>query len=177
MVELTTTTGETYSMAQTQAIAPRVGEQAPSFTLKSSDLKDISLSDFTGQTVVLAFFPAAFTSVCTAEMCSFRDQLTQLNGANAQVLGISVDLPMSLARFKEAEQLNFPVLSDFDRVVIHDYGVEFSNFQGYRSPVAQRAVFVIDPTGKIAWEWIADHPGQSPDYGQVMEAVEQIAPR
>ncbi len=177
MVELTTTTGETYSMAQTQAASPRVGQQAPAFTLKSSDLKDISLSDFTGQTVVLAFFPAAFTSVCTAELCSFRDQLTQLNSANARVLGISVDLPMSLARFKEAEQLNFPILSDFDRVVIHDYGVEFSNFQGYRSPVAQRAVFVIDPTGKIAWEWIADHPGQSPDYEQVMEAVERIAPR
>jgi len=177
MVKLSDTTGKAYSMAQTQTTSPQVGDQAPSFTLKSSDLNDVSLSDFTGQTVVLAFFPAAFTSVCTAEMCSFRDQLVQLNGANAQVLGISVDLPMSLARFKEAEQLNFPVLSDFDRVVIHDYGVEFSNFQGYRSPVAQRAVFVIDPAGSIGWEWIADHPGQSPDYTKVMEAVEQIAAR
>jgi len=161
-------------MAQVQTPIPQTGEQAPDFTLPDTDRQPVSLRDFRGKTAILAFFPAAFSSVCTSELCTFRDSLTQLNRANAQVLGISVDLPYSLKRFKEAEGLNFPLLSDFDRRVIRDYGVVDEHFSGFTSGVARRSVFVIHPSGKIVWEWLADVPSQQPDYDQVTEAVEQV---
>jgi peroxiredoxin len=162
-------------MATVQAKTPQVGEQAPDFTLTDTDMQPVSLHDFHGKTVILAFFPAAFSSGCTKEMCTFRDSLTQLNQANAQVLGISVDLPYSLKRFKETESINFPLLSDFDHRAIQAYGVVDNNFRGFTSGLAKRSVFVIDPSGTISWEWAANSPGEQPDYSQVLDAAEQIA--
>lgn len=161
-------------MAQVQTRTPQVGEQAPDFTLPDTDRKLVSLHDLRGKTIVLAFFPAAFSSVCTAELCTFRDSLAQLNRVNGQVVGISVDLPYSLQRFKEAERLEFPLLSDFDRTAIQEYGVVDDNFGGFTSGVARRAVFVIDREGKIAWEWVADKPSQQPDYGEVLRVTETL---
>ena len=161
-------------MAQVQTRTPQVGEQAPDFTLPDTDRKLVSLHDLRGKTIVLAFFPAAFSSVCTAELCTFRDSLAQLNRVNGQVVGISVDLPYSLQRFKEAERLEFPLLSDFDRTVIREYGVVDDNFGGFTSGVARRAVFVIDREGKVAWEWVADKPSQQPDYGEVLRVTETL---
>lgn len=158
-------------MAQVQARTPQVGEQAPHFTLTDTDMQPVSLHDFQGKTVILAFFPAAFSGVCTKEMCTFRDSLAQLNQANAQVLGISVDLPYSLKQFKEAQSINFPLLSDFDRQAIGEYGVVDNNFKGFTSGLAKRSVFVIDPSGTITWEWVADQPGQQPDYQAVLHTV------
>ena len=158
-------------MAQVQTSIPQVGDQAPDFTLKDTDLNEVSLHDFHGKRVILVFFPAAFTGTCTAELCSFRDSMAQLNRANAQVLGISVDLPFSLKQFRSAQGLQFPLLSDYDHVAITAYGVTFANFHNYRSDVARRSVFVIDPEGTITWRWLSDNPGQEPNYQQVLEAV------
>jgi peroxiredoxin len=104
-------------------------------------------------------------------MCAFRDSLAQLNQANAQVLGISVDLPYSLRQFAQAQNLQFPLLSDFDRAVISDYGVVNNNFNGFVTGVARRAVFVIDGDGKVTWEWLSDSPAEQPDYEQVLQAA------
>src|SRR5579875_3237167 len=132
---------------------PAIGTDAPDFTLPDTEQKSVSLHDFRGQTVVLVFFPAAFSGACTAEMCAFRDSLSQFNDANAQVLGISVDLPYALRKFKDENRIAFPLLSDFDHEVIETYNIVNHNFSGFTSGVAKRAVFVIDQKGKITWEW------------------------
>src|SRR5438552_16777558 len=99
-----------------------VGSKAPDFTLISDDRQPVTLSAARGRAVVLAFFPAAFSSVCTKELCTFRDSLASLNRANAQVYGISVDTFFTLKAFHDAERLTFPLLSDFNKQVIRDYG-------------------------------------------------------
>src|SRR5437588_10852420 len=109
---------EVRTMAQVQTQTPDVGDTAPDFTLLDSNRNAVSLGDFKGKTVILLFFPAAFSGVCTKELCTFRDSMSRLNEANAQVLGISVDLPWALKEFKKSQGLEFPLLSDFDRQVI-----------------------------------------------------------
>ena len=158
-------------MVETRTHVPQVGEQAPDFTLEDTTMQPVSLRDFQGQPVILAFFPAAFSSTCTKELCAFRDSLARLNRSNTQVLGISVDLPYSLKQFQETQNLNFPLLSDFDRIAISDYGIIDDNFKGYVTGVARRAVFVVDSLGVVAWEWIADDPSEQPNYDEVIEAA------
>ena len=105
---------------------PAVGNQAPNFTLPDQDLREVVLTEELAEhgTVVLAFFPAAFSSVCTKELCTFRDQLGNLDSLkNTHVLGISVDTPFSLKAFSTQEALGFPLLSDFNKTVIRAYGV------------------------------------------------------
>ena len=103
-------------------MAIQQGAQAPDFTLISSDLKEVSLSDFKGQKVIIHFFPMAFTGVCTAQLCAMRDNLSYYDGLNAQVLGISVDSPFTLAKFKEENGYQFPLLSDFNKTASAAYG-------------------------------------------------------
>jgi peroxiredoxin len=158
-------------MAQVVTAPPRIDDRAPDFTLKDSELKPVRLGDYRGKTVILAFFPAAFSGVCTRELCSFRDHVADLNRLNVQVLGISVDLPYSLRQFKQSQKLSFPLLSDFDRQVISAYGIVDRNFNGYTSGVAQRAVFIINGEGTISWAWISEHQGQQPDYAEVLDHI------
>ena len=150
---------------------PDVGSIAPAFTLKDSDMKDISLAQYRGCAVVLAFFPAAFSGVCTTELCTFQKSMHEFNEMDAMILGVSVDLPYTLRRFRQAEHLGFPLLSDFDRIVIRDYGVVDNNFHGYHSGVAQRSVFVVDADGTIAWRWISQKQGEHPEYAAIVQAV------
>ncbi len=156
-------------------MAVEVGQQAPEFTLYDTDRKERSLSEFKGQNVVLAFFPGAFTGVCTTEMCTFRDRLEQFNTLSAQVLGISVDGAMAQKAFSDQNNLNFPVLSDFQRKVVAQYGVELPNFAGMEGYVAaQRAVFVVDKAGVVQFKWVAPNPGVEPDYDEVKDAVAKL---
>src|ERR1700694_1149790 len=106
-------------MVEVKRRTTAVGEMAPTFTLKSSDMKEVSLADFRGKTVVLLFFPAAFSGSCTVELCTFREHIADITASDASVLGISVDLPYALREFRRASQLNFQLLSDFDRATIH----------------------------------------------------------
>lgn len=148
------------------------GDKAPDFTLPNHKRERIALADLRGKTVVLAFFPAAFTGVCEKELCSFRDSLAALNDLNATVLGVSVDAPFSNAAFAERNQLNFALLSDYNREAVRAYGVahdDFAGLPGYTA--AKRSVFVIDPTGTINYAWIAPNPGVEPDYDEVQKAV------
>src|SRR5436190_301345 len=109
-------------------MALKKGDQAPSFKLFSSDKKEVALEDYKGKNLVILFFPMAFTSVCTAELCAMRDNIADYNHLNADVVGISVDSPFTLAKFKEEQALNFPLLSDFNKEVSKAYGALYENF-------------------------------------------------
>jgi peroxiredoxin len=153
----------------------KVGEKAPDFTLNGTDLKPRRLSDFLTQTVVLAFFPGAFTSVCTREMCTFRDSLARLNSLKAQVIGVSVNDPFSSKAFAEKNMLTFPLLCDYNREVVKLYGVELPDFAGLNGyTAAKRAIFVIDKQGTVRSVWVSDNPGIEPNYQEIEKALEQM---
>ena len=143
-----------------------VGSKAPDFTLPNQDREPVTLSAERGRNVVLAFFPAAFTSVCTKELCTFRDALAELNDANATVFGISADTPFSLKEFAAQQRLNFPLLSDFNRTAINAYDVANPDMGGLKG-IAKRAVFVIDTAGVVRYKEITANPGVEPDYARV----------
>ena len=152
-----------------------VGDQAPDFNLRSTDGEMVSLSDQRGSSVVLAFFPAAFTGVCQTEMCTFRDSLSAFNDMNSKVFGISVDPPFSQAEFSNQNDLTFPLLSDLGGATVDAYGVGLANLAGIEGyNVAQRSVFVIDADGKVQWSWVSDSPLNEPSYDDVKAAVGAI---
>ena len=149
-------------------MAAEVGQKAPDFELFDNDKNPTKLSDSKGKNVVLAFFPGAFTGVCTTEMCTFRDRSDSFNSMNAQVYGISVDAIFSQKAFSDANNLNFPLLSDYERKVGGAYGVSLPNFAGMDGYTAsERAVFVIDKEGVIRFKWVGENPGKDPDYDEV----------
>src|SRR6476661_3072908 len=125
-----------------------VGTKAPDFTLVDQDRQSVTLSANQGKPVVLAFFPAAFSSTCTAELCTFRDSMAKFNAAAAQVYGISVDTFFALKAFRDSQHLTFPLLSDFNKEVIEQYGVYNPDMIGLKG-VAKRAVFVLDKSGIV----------------------------
>jgi peroxiredoxin len=153
-------------------MALQAGQKAPDFTLIDTEKKERSLREFHGKTTILAFFPGAFTGVCTKELCALRDAMANFNTMNARVVGVSVDSPFANKAFAQQNQLGFPLLSDFTHVVSRQYaGVypEFSGVKGYEA--AKRAVFVIDPEGVIRYAWVTENPGVEPKYDEVREAA------
>ncbi|MFW6194892.1 MAG: redoxin domain-containing protein [Chloroflexota bacterium] len=153
----------------------KVGEKAPDFTLVNTDREQVSLSDFRGKNVVLAFFPAAFSGVCDTEMCNFRDSLSELNNANAEVLGISADNPLVGKEFKNKHGLGFQVLSDYTLDVSRKYDSVFNGFLGLEGfNVSNRTVYVVDKEGTIRYAWQAERPPVEPDYDEVKQAVKQL---
>ena len=156
-------------------MAVEVGQPAPDFTLYDADRQQRSLAEFRGKSVVLAFYPGAFTGVCTTEMCTFRDRMERFNSMNSQVLGISVDGAFAQKVFSDQNNLNFPLLSDFTRQVVNQYDVALENFAGMDGyVVAKRAVFVVDKEGVIRYTWIGPNPGVEPDYDEVQAAVDGL---
>jgi len=153
----------------------KVGDKAPDFTLNGTDLKPKRFSDFLTQTIVLAFFPGAFTSVCTKEMCTFRDSLARLNNLKAQVIGVSVNDPFSSKAFAEKNLLTFPLLCDYNREVVKLYGIELNDFAGLKGyTAAKRSVFIIDKTGTVRYVWISDNPGIEPNYEEIEKFLQQM---
>ena len=152
----------------------KVGDKAPDFTLFDTELKPRSLKDFK-ENVVLAFYPGAFTSVCTKEMCTFRDSLTRLSGLKAQVVGISVNDPFSNKAFALANGLTFPLLSDYNREVLRRYGVMVNDFAGLKGySAAKRSVFIIDTKGIVCYRWVTENPRIEPNYGEIEKVLEEI---
>ena len=150
------------------------GEKAPSFTLPDTDRKPRSLQELlkpSGATL-LAFFPGAFTGVCTREMCTFRDSMAELNKVNAQVVGVSVNDPFSNKAFAEKNNLSFPILSDYNREVVKLYNVyheNFANLKGYIA--AKRSVFILDHNGVVVYKWVSEDPGKEPNYDELKKAA------
>lgn len=140
------------------------GQPAPDFTLYDSEKKQLTLSDLKGQNVLLLFFPLAFTSTCTAELCSVRDNISLYNKANARVLGISVDSLHTLAKFKADQQLNFTLLSDFNKEVSSAYGSLYEMFGYNMKGVSKRSAFVIDKTGIVRYAEVLENAGALPDF-------------
>ena len=155
-------------------MAVEVGAQAPDFTLMDQDRQPVTLSRSRGKPVVLAFFPAAFSSVCTKELCTFRDAMARLNQARAQVYGISVDTFFTLKAFQEAQGLTFPLLSDFNKQAIRDYGVFNEEMIGLKG-IAKRAVFVIDKDGVVRHREVLDDARNEPNYDAVFKALASLA--
>jgi peroxiredoxin len=151
-----------------------VGAHAPHVTLTDTEKQAITVPEH-GHVTVLAFFPAAFTSVCTAEMCTFRDQLGEFEGLAARVYGVSVDSPFSLKEYKTKLGLTFPLLSDHKHEAIEAYDLVFPNLANIGFVCARRSVFVIGKNGNVAWRWLSEHPGQQPDYDAVKKAVAAAA--
>ena len=156
-------------------MALTVGTKAPLFTLFNTERKEVSLSDYTGKIVVINFFPAAFTGVCTAQMCSNRDELSYYNDLGAIVFGISVDMPFSLKEFKEKNKINFELLSDFNKKTIHDYEMYHCNFTCGIRGVAKRGVVVIDEDGKVAYAEETANPGTQVNFSALKEALQKIS--
>ena len=150
-----------------------VGSKAPDFTLNNQDRQPVTLSQQRGKPVVLAFFPAAFSSVCEKELCTFRDSLSQLNTSNAQVFGISVDTFFALKAFHDQQKLNFPLLSDFNKQVIRDYGVFNEDMIGLKG-IAKRAVFVLDKDGVVRHREVLEDARNEPDYKKVMDSLASL---
>ena len=153
-----------------------VGKIAPDLTLFDMDWKQRSLMEFRGKKLVLAFFPGAFTSVCTKEMCTLRDDLAKLESLDAQVIAVSVNDPFTLKGFHEDNALNFPLLSDYMRRVVKTYGIELYDFAGLKGyTVAKRSIFIIDAEGMIRWKWVSEDPGVQPEYAEIRKQLEKIA--
>lgn len=153
-------------------MAAKVGDKAPDFTLYDTEKKPRSLKEFLGKKTVLAFYPGAFTGVCTKEMCTFRDSLSRFNALNAQVVGISVDAPFANKAFATQNNLQFPLLSDFNRTALKAYGIVHEGFSGLNGySASKRSVFVLDKDGIIRYAWISDNPGIEPNYDEVTKAL------
>jgi peroxiredoxin len=154
-------------------MATDIGSTAPDFTLPNHDRQMVTLSALRGRPVVLAFFPAAYSSVCTKELCTLRDNLSTLNAAQAQVYGISVDTFFTLKAFHESQQFAFPLLSDFNKQVIRDYGVFNEDMVGLKG-IAKRAIFVLDDKGVIRHREILEDARNEPDYTQVFATLDNL---
>ncbi|ELZ23954.1 redoxin domain-containing protein [Natrinema limicola] len=155
------------------------GDAAPDFTapLANGNIEEFTLSERLEDDapIVLAFFPGAFTSVCTTEMCTFQDRLATFNDLDASVYGVSRDSPFTLNEFRAQNDLEFGLLSDYNKELIDDYDIEmdFADLGVYG--VAKRSVFVIDGDGDVAYSWVSDDPGVEPDYDEVEAAVEDLS--
>jgi peroxiredoxin len=155
-------------------MALQVGDKAPDFKLYSTDKKQVSLADFAGKTLVIHFFPQAFTGVCTQQMCTMRDNLSYYNDLNAEIVGISVDSIFTLAKFKETEGINFTLLSDFNKEVSPAYGAFFDEFILGMKGVSRRAAFVVDGTGIIRYAEVLESAGNLPDFDAMKAVVSAI---
>lgn len=150
------------------------GDKAPDFALRASDKSLIKLSDQRGKNVVLLFFPFAFTGVCTKELCQMRDSLADYEKLEAHILAISVDSPYTLAKWKEEQRFNFPLLSDFNKTVSKKYNSLYKEFGMGLKGVSKRAAFVIDKNGVIKYAEVLENAGEIPDFHAVKQALQSI---
>lgn len=150
-----------------------VGTTAPDFTLTNEERQPVTLSQQRGKPVVLAFFPAAFSSVCQKELCTFRDSMARLNQAKAQVYGISVDTFFTLKAFHDAQRLTFPLLSDFNKDVIQAYGVYNPDMIGLKG-ISKRAVFVLDKDGVVRHKEVLEDARNEPNYERVFSTLSSL---
>lgn len=151
----------------------QVGDKAPVFTLVSSEKESVSLDQYKGKNVVLLFFPMAFTGVCTTELCGMRDNIATYQGLDAEILAVSVDSPFTLDKFKSDQNLNFPLLSDFNKEVSQNYGAYYDEFVLGLKGVSKRAAFVIDKEGTVRYAEVLDNAGELPNFAAVKETLQE----
>lgn len=152
----------------------QIGDQAPDFTLYDSDKNKLTLSQQKGSNVLLLFFPLAFTSTCTAELCSVRDNMSHYNNLNAKVFGISVDSIYTLARYKQDQRLNFSLLSDFNKEASKAYDSFYEKFGFNMQGVSKRSAFLIDKKGIVQYAEVLENAGEQPDFTAINEKLGEI---
>ncbi len=151
-----------------------LGQQAPDFSLYDTTKNKISLSDLKDNNVLLLFFPQAFTSVCTKELCHVRDNIGLYNNVNASVLGISVDSVYTLAKYKEEQNLNFSLLSDFNKEVSTAYESLYAIWKLDMKGVSKRSAFVIDKKGIIRYAEILENAAEEPDFIKINKTLTNL---
>lgn len=152
----------------------KIGDKAPEFTLRASDTKEVSLSDYKGKRVLVLFFPLAFTGTCTEELCLVRDNMSVYERLGCQVLGISVDSPFVLAKYKEEQTLNFPLLSDFNKEVSRAYGALYEDFILDMKGVSKRSVFLIDRNDIIRHVEVLENAADLPNFAALKDTLTRI---
>jgi peroxiredoxin len=153
-------------------MALTTGSKAPDFKLFSSELAEVSLKDFEGKKLVVHFFPMAFTGTCTTQLCTLRDSFGYYEGINAEVIAISVDSPFTLAKFKEVEGYQFPLLSDFNKEVSQAFGAFYDEFVFNLKGVSKRAAFVVNEEGNITYAEVLENAGDLPDFDAIKQSLE-----
>ena len=151
-----------------------IGQAAPDFTLYDSAKNKVTLSDLKGQNVLLLFFPLAFTSTCTAELCSIRDNISFYDNANAKVFGISVDSLYTLAKYKADQNLNFTLLSDFNKNVSLLYGSLYEMFGYNMQGVSKRSAFIIDKNGIVRYAEVLENASEQPNFRNITLTLESL---
>jgi peroxiredoxin len=152
----------------------KVGQKAPDFSLFNTERKKVSLADFKGKNVLILFYPQAFSSTCTAELCTVRDDIARYNNANAEVLGISVDSVFTLKRYKEEQGYNFPLLSDFNKEVSAAYDSLYENWILEMKGVSKRSAFVVDREGIIQYVELVETKDGVPDFEAINKKLESL---
>ena len=155
-------------------MAIQVGQIAPDFTLRDTEKHKVTLSEQRGKSVVLLFYPLAFTSTCTKELCFMRDNLATYNGLNAQVYGISVDSLYAQGKFKAEQQLNFPLLSDFNKEASIAYDTIYEQFSNDMKGVSKRSAFVIDKEGIVRYAEVLENASEIPNFEAIQKCLNEI---
>jgi peroxiredoxin len=155
-------------------MAIQVGQTAPDFTLFDTEKNKVSLADFRSRSVLLLFFPLAFTSVCTAELCSVRDNIALYSNVDAQPLGISTDSLFTLAKFREEQSLNFPLLSDYNNDVSAAYGSLYETWGFDYRGVTKRSAFLIDGNGIVRYAEVLENASEQPDFEAIKAAMAEL---
>jgi glutaredoxin-dependent peroxiredoxin len=149
-----------------------VGQAAPNFSLYNTEKQKVNLADYAGKNVVVLFFPLAFSGVCTVELCTMRDSLAAFNNVNAEVVGISVDSLFTLDKFKQENNLNFPLLSDFNKEASKAYDSLYDVFPAFEMlGVSKRSAFVVNAEGNISYAEYCPTPGDQPNYAAIKEVL------
>jgi len=156
-------------------MAIQIGQKAPDFTLHDTDKNKVTLSEQQGKNVVLLFYPLAFTGTCTKELCSVRDNMSFYNNANAQVYGISVDSLFANGKFKEEQNYNFPLLSDFNKEVSTAYDTIYKDFGFDMKGVSKRSAFVIDKEGVVQYAEVLEDAGQVPNFEAINAKLAELS--
>ena len=149
-------------------------ESAPDFKLFNTEKKEISLSDQKGKNVLLLFFPLAFTSTCTVELCNIRDNYKQYESLNATVFGLSTDSLFALKKFKAEQNLNFDLLSDYNKEVSATYGALYETWGYGMKGVTKRAAFVIDKSGKVQYAEVLENASDLPNFEAFNKVLQSL---
>jgi peroxiredoxin len=155
-------------------MAIQIGQQAPDFTLRDTEKQKVTLSEQKGKNVLLLFYPAAFTGVCTTELCGVRDNLTFYNNTNAQVYGISVDSLFAQGKFKKELELNFPLLSDFNKTASTAYDTIYDHWFNDMDGVSKRSAFVIDKEGIVRYAEVLENASEVPNFAAIQNCLKEI---
>lgn len=152
----------------------KIGQKAPDFTLFDSERNKVSLADFKGKNVLILFYPQAFSSTCTEELCTVRDDIARYNNTNAQVLGISVDSIFTLKRYRDEQGYNFPLLSDFNKEVSAAYDSLYENWIFDMKGVSKRSAFIVDKEGLIQYAELVETKDAVPDFAAINQRLTEL---